>query len=48
MGIKILFEKNQKRYQKTQNLTLISNPLKKLLKNAPKKSYKKNKFDAHE
>jgi histone H3/H4 len=37
MGIKILFEKNQKRYQKTQNFTLISNPLKKLLKNAPKK-----------
>ncbi len=28
-----------------QNFTLISNPLKKLLKNAPKKSYKQNKFD---
>ncbi len=27
---------------------LISNPLKKLLKNAPKKSYKQNKFDKHE
>ena len=27
---------------------LISNPLKKLLKNAPKKSYKQNKFDEHE
>ncbi len=37
--------KNQKRCQKTQNFTLISNPLKKLLKNAPKKSYKQNKFD---
>jgi hypothetical protein len=29
--------KNQKRCQKTQNFTLISYPLKKLLKNAPKK-----------
>ncbi len=34
------FWTNQKRCQKTQNFTLISNPLKKLLKNAPKKSYK--------
>ncbi len=31
-----LFGKNQKRYQKTKNFTLISNPLKKLFKNAPK------------
>ncbi len=28
---------NQKKCKKTQNFTLISNPLKKLLKNAPKK-----------
>jgi len=27
---------------------LISNPLKRFLKNAPKKSYKHNKFDEHE
>jgi hypothetical protein len=32
---------------KTQDFTLISNPLKKLLKNAPK-SYKQNKFDEYE
>jgi hypothetical protein len=38
---------NQKRYQNTQNFTLISNPLKKLLK-MHKKSYKQNKFDEHE
>ncbi len=31
-----------------KNFTLISNPLKKLLKNAPKKSYKQNMFDEHE
>jgi hypothetical protein len=36
MTQKIFFNKS-KRYQKTQNFTLISNPLKKLLKNAPKK-----------
>jgi hypothetical protein len=42
------FEKNRKRCQKTQNSTLISNPLKKLWKNAPKKSYNQNKFDEHE
>jgi hypothetical protein len=41
-------KKNQKRCQKTQNFTLISNPLKKLWKNAHKKSYKQNKFDEHE
>jgi hypothetical protein len=35
-------------YQKTQNFTLISNPLKKLLKNIQKKSYKQHKFDEHE
>jgi hypothetical protein len=29
-------------------ITLISNPLKKLLKNAHTKSYKQNKFDEHE
>ncbi len=34
---KIFLQKNKKRCQKTQNFTLISNPLKKLLKNAPKK-----------
>ncbi len=34
---KKLLEKNQKRYQKTQNFTLILKALKKLLKNAPKK-----------
>ncbi len=33
---KIFFKKNRKRCQKTQNFTLISNPLKKLWKNAPK------------
>ena len=44
----IFFFLNQKRCQKTQNFTLISNPLKKLLKNARKKSYKQNKFDEHE
>jgi hypothetical protein len=46
--IKKFVEKNLKRCQKTQNFTLISNPLKKLLKNAPNKSYKQNKFDKHE
>ena len=34
---KNFFWKNRKRCQKTQNFTLISNPLKKLLKNAHKK-----------
>jgi hypothetical protein len=38
-------KKIKKGVKKTQNFTLISNPLKKLLKNAPKKSYKQNKFD---
>jgi len=38
----------QKRYQKTQNFMLISNPLEKILKNSPNKSYKQNKFDEHE
>ncbi len=33
----MFFWKNQKRYQKTQNFTPISNPLKKLVKNAQKK-----------
>ena len=46
--IKNFFWKNRKRCQKTQNFTLISNPLKNLLKNVPKKSYKQNKFDEHE
>ncbi len=45
---KNFFWKNPKRCQKTQNSTLILNPLKKFLKNAPKKSYKQNKFDEHE
>jgi hypothetical protein len=45
---KIFFEKNRKRCQKMQNFTLISNPLQKLQKNAPQKSYKQNKFDEHE
>ncbi len=38
----------RKRCQKTQNFTLISNPLKKLWKNSQKKSYKQTKFDEHE
>jgi hypothetical protein len=42
------FLKIQNIYQKTQNFTLISNPLKKLLKNAPTKSYKLNKFEEQE
>ena len=33
------FEKNQERNQKTQNFTLISNPLKKFQKNEHEKSY---------
>ncbi len=45
---KKLFLKKSKKVSKTQNFTLISNPLKKLLKNAPKKSYKQNKFYEHE
>ncbi len=45
---KIFFWKNWKSFQKTQNFTLISNTLKKLWKNAPKKSYKQSKFDEHE
>ncbi len=35
------FSFNQKRYQKTQNLTLISNPLEKFVKNLPKKVIRK-------
>jgi hypothetical protein len=31
-------------YQKTQNFTLISNPLKKLQKDAQQKSYKQTKL----
>ncbi len=46
--LKFFFFLNQKRCQKLQNVTLISNPLKKLWKNAPKKSYKQNKFAEHE
>ncbi len=42
MTQKIYFNK------KKQNFTLISNQLKKVLKNAPTKSYKQNKFDEHE
>ncbi len=37
------FGKKSKRYQKTQNFTLNSNPL----KNAQKR-YKQNKFEEHE
>jgi hypothetical protein len=39
---KLSWQKNQKRYQNTQNLTLISNPLKKLFKNIQKKIISKN------
>jgi hypothetical protein len=39
---KIIFEKNRKRYQKTQNFTLISNPLKNFQKNVPKKVIRRN------
>ncbi len=39
--------KNHEWYQKTQNFTLILNPLKKCLKNVPKNSYKQNKFDEY-
>ncbi len=42
------FEKIKKMCKKTQNFMLILNPLKRLLKNAHKKSYKQNKFDEHE
>ncbi len=46
---KFYLKKIKKRYKKTENFMLILNPLKKLLKNAPKsKSYKQNKFDGHE
>ena len=45
---KNLVEKKTKWYKKTQTFMLISNPLKKFFKNAPKKSYKINKFDEHE
>ncbi len=45
---KIFFLKKSKKVSKTQNFTLISNPLKRLWKNAPKKSYEQNKFDEHE
>ena len=43
-----MYQKIQYGCQKTQNFTLILNPLKKLLQNAPKKIYKQNKFDEHE
>ncbi len=43
-----ILKKVKKGAKKTQNFTLILNPLKKLWKNAPKKSYKQNKFDEHE
>jgi hypothetical protein len=36
---KLVFEKNQKKYHKTQNFTLTSNSLKKFYKYLPKKSY---------
>ena len=42
------FSTKSKKISKTQNFTLISNPLKKLLENAQKKSYKQKKFDEHE
>jgi hypothetical protein len=42
------FWKKSKMVSKTQNFTPISNPFKKLFKNAPKKSYKQNNFDEHE
>jgi hypothetical protein len=42
------FLKKSKKVSKMQNFTLILNPFKKLLKNAPKKSYKQNKLDEHE
>ncbi len=45
---KNFFLKKLKKVSKTQNFTLISNLLKKLWKNALKKSYKQNKFDEHE
>ncbi len=45
---KFFFLQNRKRCQNTQTFTLISNPLKKLWKNAPQKSYKQNKFDEQE
>ncbi len=37
-----MFEKIKKRYKKTQNFMLISNPLKKFRKNVPKKVNRKN------
>jgi hypothetical protein len=45
---KFFLEKNQERYQKAQNFTLISNLLKKLEKNKHEKSYQQKKFDEHE
>jgi hypothetical protein len=42
------FGKKSKKISKTHNFALILNSLKKLLKSAPKKSYKQNKFDEHE
>ncbi len=39
---KIVFEKNQKKYHKTQNFTLTSNSLKKFYKYLPKKVISKN------
>jgi hypothetical protein len=44
---KFFFEKNQERYQKTQNFTPISNPLKKFQKNEHEKSYTANKSHEH-
>ena len=46
---KKLFLKKSKKVSKNAEFHAeISNPLKKLWKNAPKKSYKQNKFDEHE
>ncbi len=42
------FCKTLKKVSKTKNFTLISNLLKKYVKNAPKISCKQNKFDEHE
>ncbi len=43
---KIIFYKNQKRYQKTQNFTLISNPLKKFSTDS-KSAWNSALFDTH-
>jgi hypothetical protein len=42
MTLKQIFFKKSKRYQKTQNFTLISNPLKKFKKKFTKKVISKN------